>query len=174
MAALHMTKGMAQQKNQMVSFTIHPTAIEIEADARRLKQMLVNLLSNAIKFTPEGGQLGLDVQADANEGVVRFHVWDKGIGIAEEDFPRLFQPFTQLDGRLSRQHAGTGLGLSLVRRMAELHGGSITLTSVVGEGSRFTLSLPWRPAARARSRCRRSKPGAISPCPSIRTCSPSA
>ncbi|GIV75024.1 ATP-binding protein [Caldilinea sp.] len=146
MAALHMTKGMAQQKNQMVSFTIHPTAIEIEADARRLKQMLVNLLSNAIKFTPEGGQLGLDVQADASEGVVRFHVWDKGIGIAEEDFPRLFQPFTQLDGRLARQHAGTGLGLSLVRRMAELHGGSITLTSVVGEGSRFTLSLPWRPA----------------------------
>lgn len=150
MAALHMTKGMAQQKNQMVSFTIHPTAIEIEADARRLKQMLVNLLSNAIKFTPEGGQLGLDVQADAGEGVVRFHVWDKGIGIAEEDFPRLFQPFTQLDGRLARQHAGTGLGLSLVRRMAELHGGSITLTSAVGEGSRFTLSLPWRPTASPR------------------------
>lgn len=150
MAALHMTKGMAQQKNQMVSFTIHPTAIEIEADARRLKQMLVNLLSNAIKFTPEGGQLGLDVQADAGEGVVRFHVWDKGIGIAEEDFPRLFQPFTQLDGRLARQHAGTGLGLSLVRRMAELHGGSITLTSAVGEGSRFTLSLPWRPTAAPR------------------------
>lgn len=144
MAALYMTKGMAQQRRQTVGFTINPTAIDIEADPRRLKQMLVNLLSNAIKFTPEGGQLGLDVQADAREGIVRFTVWDKGIGIAEEDFPRLFEPFTQLDGRLSRQYTGTGLGLALVRRMAELHGGSITLASTVGEGSRFTLSLPWR------------------------------
>lgn len=144
MAALHMTRGMAQQKRQSVSFTINPTAIDIEADVRRLKQMLVNLLGNAIKFTPEGGQVGLDVEADANEGVVRFHIWDKGIGIAEENIPKLFEPFTQLDGRLSRQYSGTGLGLSLVRRMAELHGGSISLESKVGEGSRFTLSLPWR------------------------------
>jgi len=144
MAALHMTRGMAQQKRQNVSFTINPTAIEIEADVRRLKQMLVNLLGNAIKFTPEGGQIGLDVEADACEGVVRFHIWDKGIGIAEENIPKLFEPFTQLDGRLSRQYTGTGLGLSLVRRMTELHGGSISLESEVGKGSRFTLSLPWR------------------------------
>jgi CheY-like chemotaxis protein len=143
MAALQMIKGMAQQKRQSVGFTINLTSVEIDADQRRLKQMLVNLLSNAVKFTPEGGQLGLDVQADAKEGVVRFQIWDHGIGIAQEDFDRLFRPFTQLDGRLSRQYSGTGLGLSLVRRMAELHGGSVTLDSSVGEGSRFTLSLPW-------------------------------
>ena len=143
MAALQMIKGMAQQKRQSVGFTINLTSIELDADQRRLKQMLVNLLSNAVKFTPEGGQLGLDVQADVKEGVVRFQVWDHGIGIAQEDFARLFRPFTQLDGRLSRQYSGTGLGLSLVRRMAELHGGSVTLDSGVGEGSRFTLSLPW-------------------------------
>ncbi|HQY90826.1 ATP-binding protein [Caldilinea sp.] len=148
MAALQMIKGMAQQKRQSVGFTINLTSIEIDADQRRLKQMLVNLLSNAVKFTPEGGQLGLDVQADAKECVVQFHVWDRGIGIAPEDFARLFQPFTQLDGRLARQYTGTGLGLSLVRRMAELHGGSVTLASVVGEGSRFTLSLPWHPSTR--------------------------
>ncbi|HAJ38804.1 MAG TPA: hypothetical protein DCL15_24315 [Chloroflexi bacterium] len=143
MAALQMIKGMAQQKHQSVGFTINLTSIEIEADQRRLKQMLVNLLSNAVKFTPEGGQLGLDVQADVKEGVVRFQVWDRGIGIAQEDFARLFRPFTQLDGRLARQYSGTGLGLSLVRRMAELHGGSVSVESSVGEGSRFTLSLPW-------------------------------
>lgn len=143
MAALQMIKGMAQQKRQSVGFTINLTSIEIEADQRRLKQMLVNLLSNAVKFTPEGGQLGLDVQADAREGVVRFQVWDHGIGIAQEDFARLFRPFTQLDGRLARQYSGTGLGLSLVRRMAELHGGSVSVDSSLGEGSRFTLSLPW-------------------------------
>jgi signal transduction histidine kinase/CheY-like chemotaxis protein/GAF domain-containing protein len=143
MAALQMVKGMAQQKYQSVGFTINLTSVEIEADQRRLKQMLVNLLSNAVKFTPENGQLGLDVQADAREGVVRFQVWDHGIGIAQEDFARLFHPFTQLDGRLSRQYSGSGLGLSLVRRMAELHGGSVTVDSSLGEGSRFTLSFPW-------------------------------
>lgn len=150
MAALQMIKGMAQQKRQSVGFIINLTSVEIDADQRRLKQMLVNLLSNAVKFTPEGGQLGLDVQADAREGVVRFHVWDHGIGIAQEDFAQLFHPFTQLDGRLSRQYSGTGLGLSLVRRMAELHGGSVTLDSSVGEGSRFTLSLPWNSSMGAR------------------------
>ena len=104
MAALQMIKGMAQQKRQSVGFTINLTSVDLEADQRRLKQMLVNLLSNAVKFTPEGGLLGLDVQADAKENVVRFHVWDRGIGIAEDDFARLFQPFTQLDGRLARQY----------------------------------------------------------------------
>ena len=150
MAALQMIKGMAQQKHQSVGFTINLTSVEIDADQRRLKQMLVNLLSNAVKFTPEGGQLGLDVHADAKEGVVRFQVWDHGIGIAQEDFAQLFRPFTQLDGRLARQYSGTGLGLSLVRRMAELHGGSVTLDSSVGEGSRFTLSLPWNSNMSAR------------------------
>lgn len=75
--------------------------------------------------------------------MVRFTVWDTGIGIARDEQVRLFQPFVQLDSRLSRQHNGTGLGLSLVRRMTELHGGSVSLESEPGQGSRFTVSFPW-------------------------------
>ncbi|MBW7885754.1 MAG: PAS domain S-box protein, partial [Caldilineaceae bacterium] len=147
MSALQMIKGMANKKRQTVGFTISPAGMEMEADSRRLKQMLVNLLSNAVKFTPEEGQLGLEVQGDFLEGVVRFQVWDRGIGIAPEDFPRLFEPFTQLDAKLSRQYSGSGLGLSLVRRMAELHGGSVSVESRLGEGSVFTIALPWRAGA---------------------------
>ena len=142
-ASLQLVKGMAQQKKQHTSFSMDPASIHLRADPRRLKQMLVNLLSNAVKFTPEGGSLGLEVQGNEIEKVVTFCIWDKGIGIKPEDLDRLFKPFVQVDSRLSRQYSGTGLGLSLVQRMAELHGGSIQVESVPGEGSRFTLALPW-------------------------------
>jgi len=108
-----------------------------------LKQILVNLLSNAVKFTPAGGQVGLQVVGDAERGRVDFTVWDKGIGIAPEDVERLFQPFVQLDSSLSRQYTGAGLGLALVRQLADLHSGSVSVESQVGQGSRFTVSLPW-------------------------------
>ena len=113
------------------------------ADERRLKQILVNLLSNAVKFTPREGKIGLEVAGDRAEGLVRFTVWDTGIGISPEDVPRLFQAFIQLDARLSRQYEGTGLGLVLVKRLAELHGGSVELASQPGDGSRFSVVLPW-------------------------------
>jgi CheY-like chemotaxis protein/anti-sigma regulatory factor (Ser/Thr protein kinase) len=115
-------------------------------DPRRLKQMLVNLLSNAVKFTPQRGSIGVEVIADDQAKVVRFTVWDTGIGIAAGDIPKLFQAFTQLDSSLSRQQSGTGLGLVLVQRMAELHGGSVTVESEPGKGSRFAISLPWKQA----------------------------
>jgi PAS domain S-box-containing protein len=142
-SSLQLTKGLAHQKEQNVSFSMTPAAILLTADPRRLKQMLVNLLSNAIKFTATGGSLGLVVEGSSEEGAVRLTVWDKGIGIRPEDQPRLFQPFVQLDSSLARQSAGTGLGLSLVLRIADLHGGSVRVESVFGEGSRFTLALPW-------------------------------
>jgi hypothetical protein len=109
--------------------------------------MLVNLLSNAIKFTPAGGSIGLEVTGDPAQNLVRFSVWDTGIGIAAEDMRHLFQPFVQLDTGHTRQYGGTGLGLVLVHRMVEMHGGSICVESEVGKGSRFTLALPWRRAA---------------------------
>jgi PAS domain S-box-containing protein len=142
-SSLQLVKGLAHQKRQNISFSMTPGSINVRADARRLKQMLVNLLSNSIKFTPEGGQLGLEVQASEAEKIVRFAVWDKGIGIHPDELGKLFKPFVQLDSSLARQYAGTGLGLSLVQRMAELHGGSIQVESVPDQGSRFTILLPW-------------------------------
>ncbi len=147
-SSLNLIRGMAHKKRLRITFSITPAVIGLEADPRRLKQILVNLLSNAVKFTPEGRELGLEVTADAEARIVHFGVWDKGIGIAEEDLPRLFHPFTQLDASLAREYTGTGLGLALVRNMAEMHGGSITVESTLGEGSRFTVAIPWRqPAA---------------------------
>lgn len=149
-SSLQLTRGMANQKRQLVSFHMDPPAIILKADARRLKQMLVNLLGNAIKFTPEGGKLGIEVRGDEKQQKLYITVWDDGIGIREEDLPRLFQPFVQLDSSLSRQYAGTGLGLSLVQRLAELHEGEVKVTSSPGNGSRFTIILPW-PTEAARS-----------------------
>ncbi len=142
-SSLQLIGGMAHKKHQQVSFVINSPTLELYADARRLKQMLFNLLGNAVKFTPTGGNIGLQVEGDSEAGVVRFSVWDTGIGIAAEDIDKLFRPFTQLDSRLSRQYSGTGLGLSLVQRMADLHGGSVAVESKPGQGSRFTIILPW-------------------------------
>ncbi len=143
MASLRLVKQLAHKKRIQVSTRFHNSKTVLDADERRLKQILVNLLSNAIKFTREGGKIGIEVSDDDRQETVHFCVWDTGIGIAQDDMRKLFQPFVQLDSSLSRQYAGTGLGLSLVSRMTELHGGSVSLDSTVGQGSRFTVSLPY-------------------------------
>jgi len=144
-ASLGLVKQSAFGKRLKVSSNIDSAVTTLQADERRLKQVLVNLLSNAVKFTPEGGEIGLEVVGDREHEVAHFTVWDTGIGISQEDMGRLFQPFVQLDSSLSREHVGTGLGLALVRRLTELHGGGVSLESKVGKGSRFTVSLPWQP-----------------------------
>jgi signal transduction histidine kinase len=140
----------------------------IHADARKLKQILYNLLSNAVKFTPDGGRVTLHARRVPRSAVGRrsgawmsrslpladsdfaefleLGVTDDGIGIATEGLERLFTPFGQIDGRLSRAFQGTGLGLSLVREFAALHGGSVAVESAAGEGSRFVVWLPLRAA----------------------------
>ncbi|NTU78699.1 MAG: PAS domain S-box protein [Chloroflexales bacterium] len=143
-ASLLFVKEQAIKKSLRLAFTLNDQMAEMEADVRRLKQMLVNLLSNAVKFTPARGAVRLGVDVDAEAGVIRFAVQDTGIGIAADDLARLFQPFKQLDSSLSRQHEGTGLGLALVRRLAELHGGSVAVESEPDQGSCFTISLPYR------------------------------
>ncbi len=115
---------------------------EIELDERKFKQIIYNLLSNAVKFTPDGGRIGLVAQR--KEEWLDVVVWDSGIGINAHDQIRLFQPFVQADGSIARKYQGTGLGLSLARRFANLHGGDIRLESAPGEGSRFTVRVPYK------------------------------
>jgi PAS domain S-box-containing protein len=142
-SSLRMIKQLSNTQHQKVVLTQNPPDMMMYGDPRRLKQILVNLLGNAVKFTPENGELGLEVTGDETLDVIRFSVWDKGIGINEENLEKLFQPFVQLDSSLSRNYSGTGLGLSLVHRLAILHGGQVKAASKIGEGSRFTVSIPW-------------------------------
>jgi PAS domain S-box-containing protein len=144
-SSLQFIKQTALKKDIKVSFTLDDTVSTLHVDKRRFKQILVNLLSNAVKFTPEGGEVGLEVVGDAAQQMAHFIVWDTGIGISKEDITRLFEPFVQLDSKLSRQYSGTGLGLALVYRMVKMHGGEISVESdgVPGQGSRFTVSFPW-------------------------------
>jgi PAS domain S-box-containing protein len=141
-ASLQLVKGMAQAKGQSLELSMNPAGIVVKGDARRLKQIVVNLLSNAVKYSPEKSPIGLEVRADETTQTARITVWDKGQGISPENLNRLFQPFVQLDSSLARQQGGTGLGLALVKRLVEMHGGTIEVESAPGQGSRFTVSLP--------------------------------
>ncbi len=145
-AGLALIKGLAHHKDLTLTYNLADPQLMLWADARRLKQIIVNLLSNAVKFTPAGGRVSLDVDLERDKGQVKFVVQDNGIGISQEDMGKLFQPFTQLDSRLSRQYEGSGLGLALVRRLVALHHGEVFVESagVSGEGSRFTVLLPWQ------------------------------
>jgi PAS domain S-box-containing protein len=145
LGALHMVQPHSKSKSQIVTFSSTPDNFWLHADVRRLKQILINLLGNAVKFTPENGSIRLEVQADFAEATVSFCVTDNGIGIAADDLPRLFEPFYQANRGLNRLYGGAGLGLTLVQRLAQLHGGSVEVISAPGEGSRFTVLLPCRP-----------------------------
>lgn len=146
-----LVRPQAHKKNVAISMDVDDQAGAIRVDEVRLQQILINLLNNAIKFTMTGQQVGLNVRLDAERQLVRFTVWDTGIGLALPDIRRLFRgpngptPFVQLDSGLARHYEGTGLGLSLIYRLTELHGGSIDVNSAVGQGSRFTVNLPLQP-----------------------------
>jgi signal transduction histidine kinase len=114
--------------------------VHIEADQRKLKQILFNLLSNAVKFTPTGGTVKVSAVKDQN--YVEITVADSGIGIKEEDIQKLFHPFTQLESVYTKEYEGTGLGLALNRQLVELHGGRVWVSSEFGKGSRFSFTIP--------------------------------
>jgi PAS domain S-box-containing protein len=141
-SSLAFINSQAVKKSIKVTYQNETSISSLSADPRRLKQILINLLTNAVKFTPENGQVTLQVQTDPEQDRIQFSVIDTGIGIVPEDLQRLFQPFVQLDSTLSRQYDGTGLGLTLVQKLTDLHGGSVEVESEVGKGSRFTIHLP--------------------------------
>ncbi|MBI5366171.1 MAG: hypothetical protein HZA54_03965, partial [Planctomycetes bacterium] len=113
---------------------------EIPADRTRLKQILYNLLSNAIKYNRQGGRV--EVRASVQGERLMIAVEDTGSGIREEELPRLFQEFERLDSGPGPRPEGTGLGLVLTRRLVELHGGTVAVASVWGQGTTFTVALP--------------------------------
>jgi len=160
-ASLRMVKQLAQKKNQEVSLAIDEGLGLMQADERRLKQMIVNLLGNAVKFTPENGKFGLEVHGDQAANKIMITVWDHGIGIRQGDLARLFQPFVQLDSGLAREATGTGLGLALVAQMARLHGGNVSAESEPEKGSRFTIVLPWEPALTVQTSARLRNTGKL-------------
>jgi PAS domain S-box-containing protein len=128
-------------QNKGVALNVEPFAeLHLTADPAKVRQMLLNLASNAIKFTPSGGRI--DIRTRRVEPWVEVAVSDSGIGISEANLGRLFTEFQQLDAGPGRQQEGTGLGLALTKRFAELHGGDVSVASVEGKGSTFTLRLP--------------------------------
>lgn len=140
--AITLVKEKAADKGLQIRLEIEPQVTTIAADELRLKQMLFNLLSNAIKFTLKG-DVGIQVVPDRD--FLRFTVWDTGTGIPQEQQPLLFRPYSQIANAATGRGEGTGLGLALTQKLAELHGGWVEVCSEIGQGSRFTIVLPLLP-----------------------------
>jgi two-component system CheB/CheR fusion protein len=120
-----------------------PGPIHIDADPARLEQVFVNLINNAAKFTPEAGRIWIKITTEGEQGVV--HIEDTGIGIPHEMLPRIFELFTQVESARTQSQGGLGIGLSLVKTLVALHGGSVQVRSDgPGKGSEFSVRLPLR------------------------------
>ena len=130
----------AREAGLDLAVEVAPELPEIVADKRALKQILINLLSNAIKFTDRGGHIKVSAVLEGTS--IAITVADSGIGIGEEDLPRIGRPFFQARGSYDRRHDGTGLGLSIVKGLVALHGGDVTIRSRVGEGTSVIVRLP--------------------------------
>jgi signal transduction histidine kinase len=139
--ALMLVRERAGRRAVALHTNIDSRLGQIQADERKVRQVVLNLLSNAIKFTPEGGRI--DVGAVPKDGFVEVSVTDTGVGIASEDQEAVFEEFRQV-GTADKKVEGTGLGLTLCRKFVELHGGRIWVKSELGVGSTFTLTIPVR------------------------------
>lgn len=133
-------KSYVTNKQLKVTLNFEPDDFMIKADAAKLKQILYNLLSNAVKFTGTGGQV--EIYVYKREDVAEFIVRDNGIGIAEQDQKKVFVEFEQVDSSYTREYEGTGLGLPLVKKMVEMHGGYVYLKSTLGEGTEVVFLIP--------------------------------
>jgi CheY-like chemotaxis protein len=156
---LSMIQPRADRKRLLLSLEVDYRIDQVSLDARRVQQMIINLLSNAVKFTPEQGQIRLSMllaygsqlledfrpdasTVNASTPYLCISVEDTGIGIPDDKKHLLFQPFQQIDSSLTRRHDGTGLGLALTRRLAEMHGGTVSLRARTDQGSTFRIWLP--------------------------------
>jgi len=138
---LESRRADAERRRQSLTMRLAPDPVVVDADAVRLVQVLSNLVDNAVKYTPDGGHITVAVTADGREAVIV--VQDDGAGIPSERVDSIFEPFVQLSASRNAARGGMGLGLSLVRRLTELHGGTVDVTSGgQGRGSRFAVHLP--------------------------------
>jgi signal transduction histidine kinase len=142
--AIRLMRERAARRGITLERKLDQPVSEIRADQRKANQVLLNLLSNAVKFTPEGGRV--DVRARLMTGMAEISVTDTGIGIAPGHHDAVFEEFRRV-GAAEKKAEGTGLGLALYRKLVELHGGRIWVTSPPGAGSTFTFTLPLAPAA---------------------------
>jgi len=134
-------EGRAKEAELVVAVNISPELPLVRADERRLKQIVLNLLSNAVKFTPAGGRIVITAgMLHSGEPIIA--VSDTGIGMRGEDVTLALEPFRQIDGALNRRYEGTGLGLPLVQRLVQLHGGTLSIKTAPGAGTTITLRLP--------------------------------
>ncbi len=145
-AAVALVRVTAEEKGVILSGVLPSETVDVSADKRAVRQITLNLLSNAVKFTPPGGSVTVTVEAIGP--YLELVVADTGVGIAPEDVRRLGRPFEQA-GAIEQRRQGTGLGLSLVRAFAELHGGRMSIDSTLGEGTAVTVRLPVAQVARA-------------------------
>jgi signal transduction histidine kinase len=136
----HSFEPQADRKGQRLTCEVPPTPCIVEADKRKLREAMNNLISNAIKYSPHGA--AIDVSVERSGEAVRFRVADEGPGLSEEDQQRLFAPFQRLTPEPTGDEGSSGLGLYIVKQVAELHGGDVDVDSAVGEGSTFTLVIP--------------------------------
>jgi len=139
--AVETLRALYKSTHRELTVTLPPDPVYLEADPARLAQVVGNLLNNAFKFTDKGGRVWLTIERESNQVVIR--VRDDGIGIAAEQLPRLFEMFTQVDTSMERSRDGLGIGLTLVKTLVEMHGGTVEVHSDgLGRGSEFTVRLP--------------------------------
>jgi signal transduction histidine kinase len=139
--AVELTRPLLEANRHELCIVLPPEALCVEGDSTRLTQVVGNLLDNAAKYTPAGGHIMVSAERDGDHVAIRVH--DDGIGIPEQMLSRVFEPFTRSDQPLARSAGGTGLGLSVVRTLVELHGGSVAVRSAgPGLGSEFRVRLP--------------------------------
>jgi signal transduction histidine kinase len=134
-------RPIAAKRDITITVDSPPSAAMVNLDLRKFKQVLYNLLSNAVKFSHEEGVVKLAIALDAKDRL-QIQVKDSGIGIKDDDLPRIFREFEQLESEASRRFPGTGLGLALTKKIVELHNGSIRVQSQFGKGSTFSITMP--------------------------------